>query len=269
DVRTAAARRALAFAIVGHVAFVATNSPAAESTVRARPAIRLEMLVERIAKLNAQVGQDILAARSRRSLDEAIRDFDETLAAVSATAPGAEARDNYNLLTLLWVQYRAWAVKPTSRDAGRKLRDRTEEMAFVAAKGTRLVQESARATSNASAIRAENAAVLAQRIAKIHLWMRWDMHDEALERALRESTENLRRILATLGSTPGNTPEISDELVGANAQMRFLDDAARDLAQHQSEARSIEFIAKAGDHIQVSMERVAGLYEAVAPTTRD
>jgi hypothetical protein len=228
------------------------------------------MLVERLAKLNAQVGQDLLGARSRRSLDEAIRDFNETLASVSATAPGAEARDTYNLLTLLWVQYRAAIVKPANRDSARKLRDRTDEVAFVAAKGTRLVQESARATSNASAIRAENAAVLAQRIGKIHLWMRWDMRDEALARDLRESGENLHRILATLRTVPGNTPEISDELVGTDAQLRFLDDAARDLAEHKSEARAIEFIAKACDHIQESMERIAGLYEAgPQPTTRD
>jgi hypothetical protein len=263
----AAALRAIAFIVLANTAFAAGNSHAAESVVRARPAIRLEMLVERVAKLNAQVGQDILGARSRRALDDAIRDFDETLIAVSATAPSAEVRDNYNLLTLLWVQYRAWAVKATNRDTARKFRDRTDELAFVAAKGTRLVQESARATSNASAVRAENAAVLAQRVAKIHLWMRWDMHDEPLARDLRESTENLRRILTTLRAAAGNTPEIADELVGTDAQMRFLDDAVRDLGQHKSEARSIEFIAKAGDHIQVSMERVAGLYEAAPGTT--
>jgi hypothetical protein len=268
-VTRSAALRAFALALLGHAVLATAICQAAEPVVRARPAIRLEMLVERIAKLNAQVGQDILASRSRRSLDDAIREFDGTLLAVSSTAPGAEARDTYNLLTLLWVQYRAWAVKSTTRDTARKLRDRTEEMAFVAAKGTRLVQESARATSNASAIRAENGAVLAQRIAKIHLWMRWDMHDEALARDLRESTENLRRVLATLRSSPGNTPEIADELVGADAQMRFLDDAARDLAEHNSEARAIEFVAKACDHLQESMERVAGLYEGVAPTTRD
>jgi hypothetical protein len=143
----------------------------------------------------------------------------------------------------------------------RKLRDRTEELAYVAAKGARLVQESARATSNASAVRAETAAVLSQRVAKIHLWMRWDMRDEPLARDLRESTENLRRILATLRETSASRPEIAEELVGAEAQMRFLDDAARDLAEHKSEARAIEFIAKASDHILDSMEHVAALYE--------
>jgi hypothetical protein len=252
-------------AVLGAIAFVAlapaAPAHAAESSVRARPAIRLEMLAERVAKLNAQVGQGVLGARSRRSLDEALKDFDETLLSVSASAPGAEARDTYNLLTLLWVQYRAWAVKSTNRDTARKFRDRTEELAYMAAKGARLVQESSRATSNASAVRAENAAVLSQRVAKIHLWMQWGMRDEALMRELRESTENLRRILATLRESPSNTPEISEELVGAEGQLRFLDDAARDLAQHKSEPRAIEFIAKAADHILESMERVAALYE--------
>ncbi len=234
---------------------------AADATVRARPAIRLEMLAERVAKLNAQVGQGVLGVRSRRSLDEAIKDFDETLVSVMDNAPGAEARDNYRLLTLLWVQYRAWALKPTNRDTARKFRDRTEELVFIAAKGARLVQESVRAASNASAVRAENAAVLAQRIGKIHLWMQWGMRDDALARSLRESTENLPRILATLRESTANTPEISEELAGAEGQLRFLEDAARDLAQHKTEARAIEFIAKASDHILESMERVAGLYE--------
>ena len=247
-------------------AAVAPSIPAdaAPATVRARPAIRLEMLAERAAKLNAQVSQGLLAARGRRSLEETLKDFDDTLASVSASAPGPEARDTYNLLTLLWAQYRPWALKTTTRETARKLRDRTDEVVFIAAKGARLVQESARATSNASAVRAQTAAVLSQRIAKIHLWMRWEMRDEALARELRESTENLRRILATLREAPGNTPEVALEIAGAENQMKFLDDAARDLAQHKSEARAIEFIAKASDHILESMERVAGLYERPA-----
>jgi len=257
-VSPSAALRAFAFALLAVVAF---PIPAAEPP-RARPAIRLEMLVERVAKLNAQVGQGIVAARSRRALEDSIRDFDRTLASVLSAAPGAEARDTYELLTLLWVQYREWALKPASRDTARKIRDRTDEIAFVAAKGSRLVQENARATSNASVVRAETAAVLSQRVAKLHLWARWDMRDEALSRELRDSTENLRRLLATLRESGANTPEINDEIVGAEGQMRFLDDAAKDLAQHKSEARAIDFIAKAGDHILDSMERIAGLYEA-------
>lgn len=256
--RKAAALRAFALAaLVPAVLLGAAQS----AQPQARSAIRLEMLVERIAKLNAQVGQDVLGVRSRRSLEQAVRDFDSTLLSVSASAPDAESRDTYHLLTLLWVQYRAAALRPTNADTVRKLRDRTEEMAYVAAKGARLVQDSARATSNASAIRAENAAVLAQRVGKIYLWMRWDMRDDALARDLRESTENLRRILATLHEASANSPEIGDELAGADAQMAFLDAAAADLAGRRSQARSIEFIAKASDHIAESMERVASLQE--------
>jgi len=259
-VRIAAALRAIALA-----ALIPANLPGpaqgAQPPVRARPAIRLEMLAERVAKLNAQVGQDLLGARSRRWLEEAVRDFDATLLAVSASAPDAESRDTYGLLMLLWAQYREAALRPTNRDTVRKLRDRTEELAYVAAKGARLLQENARATSNASAVRAESAAVLAQRVGKIHLWMRWDMRDEALTRELRESTENLRRVLATLHEAPAASPEISQELAGADAQMAFLDAAAADLAARRSEDRAIEFIAKASDHIAESMERLASLYE--------
>lgn len=259
--RPVAALRAFTFVLLVPAAGATTSAVAAEAAVRARPAIRLEMLAERVAKLNAQVGQGVLATRSHRALEEAVRDFDATLNSVSASVPGAEARDTYNLLTLLWVEYRAWALKPTNRDTAWKIRERCEEVAYIAAKGSRQIQENARATSNASAVRAESAAVLSQRVAKIHLWMRWDMRDEPLARDLRESTENLRRILATLREAAADRPEIAEVLANAEGQMRFLDDAASDLAQRKSEARAIEFIAKASDHILESMERVAALYE--------
>jgi hypothetical protein len=258
-VRLRAALRTAAFVLLVPAAPAAQ---CADAVPHARTAIRLEMLAERIAKLNAQVGQGVLAGRSRRALDEALRDFNSTLAAVSASAPGVEARDTYALLTLLAVEYRTWALKPANRENARKLRDRCEEVVYVARKGTRLIQESARATSNASAVRAENAAVLSQRVAKLHLWMRWDMREEPVARELRESTENLHRILATLREAPATVPAIADELAGAEAQLRFMDDAAGDLAQRKSEARAIEYLVKAADNLLESMERLAALYEA-------
>ena len=106
--------------------------------------------------------------------------------------------------------------------------------------------------------------MLAQRVAKLHLWSRWEIHDESLARELRESEENLRRGLDFLLAAPGNTPAIADELQAAEIQMRFMEDAARALNARDTTARHIEFIAKTGDHIQESMERVAALYESAA-----
>ena len=265
--RAAAAASRLAVACFVSLATLAVHGQArapASDAFRLTTAMHLSTLAERIAKLHAQMGQGILPERSRKALHEAIRDFDGTLRIVSARASTAESRDNYALLALLWQDYRDWATRTPSRESARKLRPRTEEVVWVAVKGTRMLQADARTIASPSAVRAEGAATLAQRIAKLYLWSRWDIHDEALDRDLRESEDNLRRALDFLRTAPDNTPAIVDELQAADIQLRFMEDAARALKARDTNARHIEFIAKTGDHIQESMERIVALYENAA-----
>ncbi len=238
-----AARLARTVAVAVACASLTPAALPADAPPRATAAIRLVTLAERIAKLHAQVGQGVLAERSRRALVEAARDFDKTLKEIAARAPTAELRDT-----------------PT-RDNARKLRSRTEEVTWIASKGAKLVQEHARGATSASAVRAANAAMFAQRIAKDHLWMRWDIRDEALTQELREANENLRRALDALRASAGDSAEVATELQSVESQMHFMDDAARALDRREGAARSIEFIAKTGDHIYESMERLARLYD--------
>ena len=255
---------ALVRAVVVAAGCVCAQLPAvaADTPLRATTAIRLATLAERIAKLHAQIGQGVLAERSRRALAESARDFDATLKEVAARAPTVELRDNYALLGLLWQDYRDWAMRAPTRDNARKLRSRTEEVTWIAAKGAKLVQEHARGATSSSAVRAANAATLAQRIAKLHLWMRWEIRDEALTQELREANENLRRTIEALRASVGDSSEIATELQSVESQVRFMDDAARALERREGSARAIEFIAKTGDHIYESMERLARLYDA-------
>ena len=256
------AARALARVVV-LLAFAASANAAGEAAPRVVNAIRLVTLAERIAKLHAQVGQGVLAERSRRALAEALRDFDASLKDVAARAPTVEARDNYALLALLWKDYREWAARAPTRENARKLRPRTEEVVWIAEKGARLLQESARGATSAAAARAASGATLAQRIAKAYLWMRWDMRDDSLSRELGEARENLRRTLDTLRGA-GGSAEIAAELQSAESQLGFMNDAARALEGREPTARAIEFIAKTGDHIYESMERLARLFEGAA-----
>ncbi len=180
---------------------------------------------------------------------------------MAAIAPPGEIRDKYVLLGLLWNDYRELAQRSPTRENARKLRGRNEEVAWIAAKGARLIQEHARAATNASAVRAEGAAMLSQRIPKLYLWRRWEMRDEGLARELREAEENLRRTLDTLLAARDNTPEIAAELQVAENQFRFMADAARSFEGRQVAPRHIEFIAKTGDHILEAMERATRLYQ--------
>ena len=218
--------------------------------------LRLVPLVERIARLNAQVGQGIIAPRSRKALGEAVREFDGALRAALAAAPGPEARENYVLLSMLWHEYRDWALRPPTRETARKLRERTEEVAYVAAKGTKLAAESPRATVNATALRASQAVAASHRIAKAYLWRRWDIRDEAVDRELRESRENLPRALDAIAAAQGLSAEQQSQLETAQAQWRFLADSAKQLDASSGNTRALEFACKAADHIQEMLQKL-------------
>jgi hypothetical protein len=258
------ARRLSRFAFHLLVAGLCTLGYAAarsgESAVESA-AMRLPALAERIAKLHAQIGQGVLAQRSRRALTEAVREFDAQLRVTLAGAPSPEARENYVLLGLLWPEFRDWAQRAPTRESARKLRERTEEVVWVAEKGARLLHEHSRAAASGAAVRAAQAAMLSQRIPKLYLWRRWDIRDDALARELREARENLRRAVESLRGAAENTPEIEAELQVADNQMRFMADASQELDSSQPGPRQIEFIAKTGDHILESMQRLARLYE--------
>lgn len=227
--------------------------------------MRLEALTERIAKLHAQLGQGILAERSRRAMPEVIREFEATLRAATARASTPEVRDNYVLLRLLWHDYRAWALKPPSRDNAKRLSERAEEVAWIAAKGARLIHEPGRRGTGRLALEAAHAATLSQRVARMHLLRRWGLRDEALASALAQASTELRTTIDKLRTAASNTPEIETELQVADGQMAFLLQAAQELEGGRGNVRQMEFIAKSGDHIFESMERVVRLYDGIPP----
>ncbi|MBC8022545.1 MAG: hypothetical protein H7Y14_05470, partial [Burkholderiales bacterium] len=173
-----------------------------------------------------------------------------------AAAPGAEARENYVLLAMLWQDYREWVQRPPSRETGRKLRERTEEVAWVVARGVRLVNSEPRTAAKATAVRASQAAIASQRIARAYLWRRWDIRDAGIDRELREARENLPRALQAIAESPELAAEVASQVESAQTQWRFLSDAATQLDASASNARALEFACKSADHILEAMERV-------------
>jgi len=247
--------RALSAAALLAVALATLAAQAADSRRAAAPLL-LAPGIERIARLHAQAGQGVMPERSRRALTEAMRDFDANLHATFANAHGTEVRDNYALLSMLWQDYRDWAQRPPSRETGRKLRDRTEEASWVASKGLRLMAESSRDAVNGSALRASQAALFSQRIAKAYLWRRWEIRDEALERELRDARENLPRVLDAIAQAPTLAPELLAQVEAARTQWQFLSDAATQLDAVPRDTRALEHACKAADFILEAMERV-------------
>jgi hypothetical protein len=256
--------RAARFVLVLGLAAIAAGAFAQEPH-RASAAMHVATLAERAGKLQAQVGQGVLVERSRRSLAEALRELEGLLQALERRAPSAEIRDNYVLLGLLAQEYRPAASRPATRDNARKLAERTEEIAWVAAKNARLAEERLRTPAGTLALHASEAGMLSQRVARLQLLRHWGIREESMARELAAALGELGTRLQQLAGDPRNTAAISAEVEVSQSQFMFLAQAARDLEAGKAVARQAEFIAKSADHILESMQRAARLYEALAP----
>jgi hypothetical protein len=252
---------AIAF-LPGLVLRTALAQPPRAALPRASAAIRLATFAERVAKLEAQAGLGLLVPRSRRGMDEALRDFEAVRLALLGSAAAPELREQLRLLALLWEDYRAWAARAPTRDNARKLGERTEEVVWVAMKAARLLHGTQVVAADTLAFSSAEAGMLSQRVARLLLWRRWGIRDENLSKELRDCEARLHATLESLRAAPGNTPEIVAELQVAENQAAFLAHASRQLEAGKDAARHLEFIAKSGDHILESMERVTRLYEA-------
>lgn len=223
---------------------------------RAGDGMRLAALAERTAKLHAQVAHGVLADRSRRGLTEAVRDFDALLRA-SARSAAPELRESYLLLGLLWDEYRVIALKPATRDAVRKLADRTDEVAWVASRAAMAAQPAL----GPIAAKAARACVLSQRVPRLLLMRRWDPRNEELAREVNAAGAELAGTLEDLLGAAQNIPGLAGEVQVARTQHGFLVAAAKEIQGAGPGVKALENIAKTGDNILEAMQRVTRQYE--------
>lgn len=247
--RAAAALAALV--LVPFLASAATAHPDAQAQSLA--ALRVATLAERIAKLQAQAGQGLLAERAKRSLAQALRQLEAAARDVGRPAAPADLHESAAILQILVREYHAWALKPANRENARGLGDRCDEVAWTAAKAARLFAPG----EAMDAARAEQVAALGQRAARLALWRHWSV-GTSLDNEIALAAAQLHAALEALHKAP-TTPESESELQLAENQAAFLFAALR---ASDAGTRALEDAAKASDNLQESMERLARLYNA-------
>lgn len=266
--RTRRRFRAAAAALILAAAGALAAEPGARGPALLDTATRLTMLAERVAKLHAQVGREVLVTRSRRALAEASGEFERGLREVSAAAPNAEIRDNYLLLRHLWDEYRAAALQAPTAEHARRLAERNEEVAWIAAKGARLLNEQSRSRPGDLVMAAGAARAAAQRLGKMHLQRGWAFPATALEAETGLAEAEVRRVLAELQRAPETGEAIALELRVAENQLALLRHAAGRLAVARERAQGLEHIAKAADNLVEVLDRAARSYAEVTSPAR-
>jgi hypothetical protein len=243
----------------------AKKAPAArfDGATALNKAIRQPMLAERITKSFTLVGQKVLEARSKRQLDDAVKEFEAALKELQTTAPTADIKDNYQLLEQLFEEYKSITSRPVSLVNAKLLAEQNEELVWISTKGAMLIQAHTKSARGDLIIAAGDVRTLSQRIAKLYLFRSWGIRSEVIANDLKKAEADYRADMARLLAAPQNTEQIKSELALAETQYLFLKQAIERLNANKTSTTELEHVTKACDNILEVMERVTKLYEAV------
>ena len=226
-------------------------------------AARQPMLAERITKSFTQIGQKVLEARSRRNLDESIKEFESAMLELQKTGPTPEIKENYQLLEQLFDEFKSIKAKPASLDNARKLAEQNEELVWISTQGAMLIQAHTKSARSDLIVTASEVRTLTQRIAKLYMFRSWGIRSEVIANDLKMAESDYRADIERLLKAPQNTAQIKSELALAETQWLFLKQIIERLDANKTSAIELEYVAKACDNILEVMERVTKLYEAV------
>lgn len=234
-----------------------------DGPVALNKAARQPMLAERITKSFTLVGQKVLETRSKRQMEDAVKEFEQALKELQATAPTPEIKDNYQLLEQLFDDYRGITSKPVSLQTAKDLAEQNEELVWISTKGAMLIQAHTKSARSDLIVTAGELRTLTQRIAKLYLFRSWGIRSDVIANDLKKAETDYRADMTKLLAAPQNTPQIKSELALAETQYLFLKQAIDRLNANKTSAMELEHVTKACDNILEVMERVTKLYEGI------
>lgn len=226
-------------------------------------AFRQPMLAERITKSFTLIGQNVLETRSKRNLDDSIKEFDTALKELQSTAPNAEIRENYQLLEQLFGEFKELTSKAINLENAKQLAEQNEELVWISTKGASLIQAYTKSARSELIATASDMRTLTQRIAKLYLFRSWGIRSDVIVNDLKKAEADYRADIAKLLAAPQNTDQIKSELALAETQYLFLKQGIDRLNANKTSSTELEYMSKACDNILEVMERVTKLYEGL------
>ena len=226
-------------------------------------AIRQPMLAERITKSFSLIGQKVLETRSKRQMEDAVKEFETALRELQATAPTPEIKENYQLLEQLFEEYKSITAKPVSLTNAKELAEQNEEVVWISTKGAMLIAAHTKSARSDLIATAGDLRTLTQRTAKLYLFRTWGIRSDVIANDLKKADTDYRANMTKLLAAPQNTAQIKSELALAETQYLFLNQAIERLNVSKLSTMELEHVTKACDNILEVMERVTKLYEAV------
>ncbi|WP_179958173.1 hypothetical protein [Chitinimonas arctica] len=219
------------------------------------------LLAERIAKTYAWRGLEPSNAEARKQYDEAAKLFEKQLQELkTASKPDAELSENYALLEQLWADYKTLTAAPATREGAKSLSEQSEELAWIAQKGSQLIE--ARGNAEFKPLRmAEDIATVSQRLAKIYLLQSYGVKLGFLPKDLAAARAEFETLSKGLKALPGNSQSQKGRLSLMDSQWFFFQQAIDELAKKNDDPQLRRNVITTSERIYEIAQELANGYQ--------
>lgn len=225
---------------------------------------RLRMLSQRMDKAWFALAMGSEKTRAPPVLAQSIALFDDQLQDLKAFAPQTEIKETYGKLEAAWQPYKdALKSANPSKATAANLLQLDAKVLSLAHQGTVQYEAASGKPVGKLVNMAGRQRMLSQRIAKFYFAASMDVEQRiALAEIAKARTEFLAA-LEVLRNAPEATQHIRDELVLADAQWIFFDNAIKSLQTEGAKPHALSNVFVSSENLLSVMDKITGMYAAI------
>lgn len=256
--------------VAGTLALVSrpANAQVANLNDAINKAGRQRMLSQRMGKAWLALAHKVQEPAARQVLDQSVALFERQLAELKTYAPNPTIRDTYGQLDAAWVSHKATLLGGTPALAGATAMLQADAKVLALAHQGTVQYESASGKPVGHLVNvAGRQRMLSQRMAKFYLAAQLPVDAAVAAAEIAKARTEFIAATEVLRKAPEASDRIRQELLLADGQWVFFDAALQRMQAGGvagSTARQVSEVFVASENLLSSMDRVTGLYAALA-----